>query len=105
MDKTKKLDHFQAKVFSGNRTTGESEIEFSGQGPQWENYRTIKLPGFNGSQTLNLDNFWLDVFTHQQCIVTAKLTGLETIVKYSNTQQLKEPFTIVASLTYTCENK
>lgn len=94
------LDQFQARIFTGSRTTGEPETDFSGNGQQWQNYRTIKLPGFDGSQTLNLDDFWLEVFTHQSSEVTAQITGLETISKYSNTQQLKERFTIVASLTY-----
>ena len=104
MKYTESLDHFQAKIFTGSRTCGDSETEFSGKGQQWLNYRSIKLPGFDGSQTLNLENFWLEVFTHQNSDVTAKLTGRETIVKYSNTQQLEEPFTIVATLTYTNED-
>jgi hypothetical protein len=100
MKGTNKLDHFQARIFAGSQIFGDSEFEFSGKGDQWMDYRSIKLPGFDGSQTLNLDDFWSDVFTHQHTDISAKLTGQETIVKYSNTQQLKEPFTIVASLTY-----
>ncbi|MBQ0756994.1 MAG: hypothetical protein KBT66_02790 [Amphritea sp.] len=105
MKNNKTLDHFKARIFTGSRTTGEPETDFSGNGEQWQDYRTIKLPGFDGSQTLNLDDFWLEVFTHQGSKVTAQLTGLETISKYSNTQQLKELFTIVASLTYIREDE
>lgn len=100
MTTNKTLQYFQAKIFSGIRTTGDSERDFSGEGHKWQDYRTIKLPGYSGSQTLNLDDFWLEVFTHQNNEVIVKLTGLETITKFSDTHQIKEPFTIVANLTY-----
>lgn len=104
MKNNKVLDHFHGRIYAGNRTTGEPETDFTGNGQQWSNFRSIKLPGFDGRQTLNLDNFWLEVFTHQSNEITTQLIGLETIIKHSNTQQLKQPFTIVANLTYTSED-
>lgn len=104
MNNNKTLDHFKAQIFAGKRTRGEAETSFSGHGQQWQDYRTITLPGFDGRQTLNLDDFWLEVFNHQKNEITVKLIGLETIVKYANTQQIKEPFTLVATLTYTAED-
>ena len=104
MGNDKFVDHFKAQIFAGNHTSGEAETSFSGNGQQWQNYRTVTLPGFDGRQTLNLDDFWLEVFNHQKNEVIVKLIGLETIVKYANTQQIKQPFTLVATLTYTDES-
>lgn len=106
---TKELKYFEAKIFLGAEAIGEPETEFSGAAQTWQDFRTIRLPGFDGSQTLNLDGFWLKVFNHQAtdiaklieiAEITEELTGVETITKYSNTQQLKQRFTIVASLSY-----
>lgn len=101
MKNNKTLDHFQASIFAGSQTTGETVMDFSGNGQQWQEYLTIKVPGFDGSQTVTLNDFWLEVFSHQSSKITAKLTGLETITKFGNSQQIKMPFTIIAHLTYT----
>lgn len=100
MASDKQLTFFQIKIFCGKSTQDTEERSYSESADKWEEYRCIKMPGFDGTQTIRLDDFWLTVFSDQPEHLQMEVIGLESIAKYSGVQQLKETFTIVAELTY-----
>ncbi|MFT7559760.1 MAG: hypothetical protein ACI93R_001675 [Flavobacteriales bacterium] len=100
MDNAKKLKMFTIKVFPVGLVNGEPETEYNGNGDEWRSCNQIKQPGFDGAQTINLDDLWLQVFSTYPKSIEVDVIGYETIVKYNNTQQLTEKFTIVADFCY-----
>ena len=95
-----KLKIFKIYLYPLNNTNVEATAEYTGSSNEWQSYRQIKLPGFDGSQTINLDDLWLNVFSNYPSNIQIDVTGIETIIKYSGTQQLTEKFTIIAELCY-----
>lgn len=100
MSDEKVLERFSVEIFPGHRITGDALAHYTGTGDQWQQYDLIKLPGFDGSQTIDLRDFWHTVFQQQPTHYQVGVTGRETIVKWSDTQQLTEAFTLVAELSY-----
>ncbi len=100
MANTSKLKKFKLTLYAGDNIDGEAVDEYQGAGEQWVNYQQLKLPGFDGSQTLNLQDFWLNVANTKPLAITTRIYGIETIVKWSNTHQIKNVFTLVAELSY-----
>ncbi|OOY35762.1 hypothetical protein [Solemya velum gill symbiont] len=96
----KQLMNFDLKLYPYHQVTSQYAGSFTGTGDQWKQYQTIKQPGFNGSQVIDLTNFWRIVIEHQPSHYQCDVIGLETIVKWSSTRQLKERFTLVAQMTY-----
>ena len=96
----KKLKVFCIRIFPAGLINGEAKVEYEGNGEEWHNYRQIKQPGFDGAQTINLNDLWLQVFSQYPKSIQMEVVGYETIVKYGNTQQLTEKFTVVADFCY-----
>ncbi len=91
---------FELRLYRGRNTDGEPEFSVSGSGDEWENYQRVRVPGFDGSVSISLEGFWAAVLEQQLHDATAEVTGYETIVKFGDTQQLKEDFTVVVQVAY-----
>ena len=100
MPDAKKLKAFTLRVFPAGLVNGESAVEYEGAVDEWHDYRQIKQPGFDGSQTIHLNDLWLQVFSQYPEKIQMDVVGYETIVKYNNTQQLTEKFTVLADFCY-----
>lgn len=100
MADVKTIKSFSVRVFPHQQLSAESVADFNGVGSLWQDYQYIKLPGFDGSQTVNLTDFWRAVFVHQPLHYQCDVIGCETIVKWSDTRTLKEKFTLIAEIVY-----
>ena len=89
---------FQLKVFRGKKVIEEPETTYSGCMDELTAYQVLKLAGFDGRITLRLDEFWNKVIQEDLVAYTTTLTGYETIIKFGNTMQLKEPFTVAVEI-------
>ncbi len=96
----KPLKNFHLQLFLHKQTDGEALASYIGNGEQWQQYRTIMLPGFDGSQCVDLTGFWHEAFSLQISHYEGDVIGRETIVKWFDTKQLTERFTAVADLIY-----
>ena len=100
MTNNNSLKDFRLQLFPQQQVAANAVASFTDTGDKWQRYLIIRLPGFDGSQSVDLTEFWHTVFeqcpTQHQCNVV----GRETIVKWSDTKQLTEHFTLIADLTY-----
>ncbi len=100
MTEAKEIKSFELELFPHQKLSADRVARFVGDGGDWQDYQSIKVPGFDGSQTINLTDFWCAVFEHQQSHYQCDVIGNETIVKWSDTRVLKEHFTLIARITY-----
>lgn len=94
------LTAFNLSLFLCGQNDAEPCAQYEGSGDEWTSYLQIKQPGFDGYQTINLEGLWENVFSNYPKRVHMEVIGLETIVKYSDTQQFTEKFILVAELYY-----
>lgn len=100
MAEAKEIKSFELELFPHQKLSAEMVARFVGDGGDWQDYQIIKVSGFDGSQTINLTEFWCAVFEHQKCDYQRDVVGRETIVKWSDTTVLKEHFTLIATIAY-----
>lgn len=91
---------FVLTVFEGSRTSGEATWEEEGTGADWQKLEALRLPGFDGRVHLPLSGFWPAAFADCSPRFEQQIEGLETIVKFGNTQQLRTLYTVVFEATY-----
>ena len=89
---------FQLKIFRDKKVADEPEATYTGSMDELTAYQVLKLAGFDGRITLRLDDFWNKVIEEGLSEYIATLTGYETIIKFGNTMQLKELFTVVVDI-------
>ena len=94
------IKNFTLELFNGNDVDREPEYSCQGVGLEWLNYQQIKLPGFDAMVSVSLESVWQEAIQQQKSSATVLVTGYETIVKFSNTMQLKTPFTAKLSINY-----
>jgi len=85
---------FTLTIYEGSNSNSEPVIVYDGVADDWLSYCTVHPRGFDQSYTLRLDGYWENVLTNQLTEYTETLIGYETIVKFGNTMQLKQPFTV-----------
>ena len=94
------LTRFYLQLFPQQQISVDAIASFADTGDQWQHYLRINLPGFDGSQSVDLSEFWNTVFSQQPNHHQCDVVGRETIVKWADTKQLTQHFTLVADLTY-----
>lgn len=97
------IKQFKLDVYRGKEVNNTPENSYSGVGHDWMSYRCIYLQGFDGRITLNLELFWKKVIANKLKTFSQTLLGYETIVKFGDTMQLKEAFTVHAEIAYSDE--
>jgi len=94
------IRNFQLQLFSGRSKKGECVFEKSSNSNNWQDYIDLKVPGFSGSVSVSLASAWHTVINEQLDSYSGLVTGYETIVKFGNTHQLKENYTVKISVNY-----
>ncbi|MEH6502824.1 MAG: hypothetical protein V7682_02860 [Cycloclasticus sp.] len=92
---------FLVEVFNGKKMDAEPEYTFQGENDEWLEYQNLRLQGFDGSISIQLENIWREVLNQQKSYFIAPVVGYETIIKFGNTMQIKTPFTVKISISYT----
>ena len=88
------IKSFELNIYRGQTVTDTPEYSVIGAGDDWANHTRLKFPGFDGSISLSLEDFWLNVLNNKTESCVQLLEGYETIIKYGDTMQLKEPFMV-----------
>lgn len=94
------VESFVLRLYRGRAATGDPELSVSGNGEEWKDYLRVRVPGFDGAVSVSLENFWSAVLGQRLESAESEVTGLETIVKFGGTMQLKETFTAVIEVAY-----
>ena len=94
------IESFELRLCRGPGAGGEPELSVSGSGDEWERYLRVRVPGFDGSVSIDLEGFWAAVLEQKLEAAEAEVTGYETIVKFGDTRQLREKFTAVVKISY-----
>jgi len=94
------IKNFKLELFNGDDVEAEPEYSCQGEGDEWLNYQQIRLPGFDTTVFVSLEAVWQQAIEQQKPSSIVSVTGYETIVKFSNTMQLKTPFTAKLSINY-----
>lgn len=91
---------FVLTAYEGSRTSGEAVWEEKGTGDDWQKLDALRLPGFDGRVHLSLSDFWSAALADGGPRFEQQIEGLETIVKFGNTQQLRTLYTVVLEAGY-----
>lgn len=91
---------FELKVYQGSEVRDEPDFHTAGSGEAWLDYTRLKMPGFDGSISLNLEGFWSTAIENRHQQYEASVIGLETIFKLGKQVQLKERFYATVTLVY-----
>jgi hypothetical protein len=83
-----------------NRQDFQPIVEYSDKGINWSDYQRLKVPGFDSVQTVCLTDFWNSILSEQIEEITVPVVGVETIIKWSNTRQIKQQFKLHARLIF-----
>ena len=89
------LTKFHLVLHRGKSASGPAELDVHGVGDERLAYSVVRRPGFDGSITVRLEDAWRRVIEGRLPRLAAPVTGLETIVKFGKTMQLRESFTVV----------
>jgi len=95
------IKHFTLELFNGDNLEKTPVYSCQGVGEDWLNYQQIRLPGFDSTISVSLVSVWQEAIEQRKSNHTTAVTGFESIVKFSNTMQLKTPFTAKLSINYT----
>lgn len=87
-------------IYDGSTAAGEPLRIEQGQGDDWQQLTVMSLYGFSGSATLKLHEFWQAALTAASPRFEQQVEGLETIVKFGNTMQLRPEYTLVLEAEY-----
>jgi len=85
---------FELRIFSGQTNQGKCEFETKIEPSEWPQFLQVKLPGFDGSVSVSLEEFWASALQSNQTYYSQAVFGYETIIKFNNTQQLKVPYLV-----------
>lgn len=91
---------FVLTVDEGRRNSGEAVWQEEGTGNDWQKLDALRLPGFDGRVHLSLSGFWSAALANRSVRFEQQIEGLETIMKFGNTQQLRTLYTVVLDATY-----
>jgi hypothetical protein len=94
------LKTFTLAIYESKNINREPILSYKGATDDWLKYSTVRPRSFDESYTLNLEDFWGKVLTNQFTEYTETITGYATIIKFSNTMQLKHSFTAYVVCTY-----
>ncbi len=105
MAKVKQLSRFSLVIYPNaflldSDTEFEPISQFEGDYSLLSQYQQVKIPGFDGAQTIRLEAFWGHVLPNQVTEIVFPVVGVETIVKWSNTRQIQEKFKLHAKLAF-----
>lgn len=86
---------FLLNIYAGRNATEEALWQEQGKGADWQKLDAIRLPGFDGRVHLPLVGFWAAALAARQPRFEQQVEGLETIVKFGDTMQLRTVYTAV----------
>lgn len=91
---------FLLSVYEGSHSSGEALWTEEGKTGDWQKLDALSLPGFDGRVHLPLGDFWLAALATPVARFEEQIEGLETIVKFGDTQQLRTRYTVVLEAEY-----
>ena len=94
------ITFFALTLYQGLDKSGTMVYQTKGIEKDIEDNQWFKFPGFDGVISLSLSSVWESALAHKHQYIEQRVYGYETIIKYNNTMQLKEPFTLILEIEY-----
>jgi hypothetical protein len=95
-DETRSIGSFRVNVY--HRSSADPVAQYVGTGDEWRLRSSLRTPIVDETYTVRVDGVWSDLLQGDQDRIEQDVEGLATIVKFSNTMQLREPFRVVIEI-------
>ena len=93
------ISNFRLQIFEGKQRT-DPHYDTSGTGDGWRDVMRVRVPGFDGSATVDLAELWATALGERRSRLEQTVIGRETIVKLGTTMQLRPEFTAILEIEY-----
>jgi hypothetical protein len=84
---------FRVSIFLGS--SKESLNEHVGIGEEWRDADILKARHLDDSYSVHVGSVWVKLLSGSDLCIEEEVVGFCTIIKWSNTLQLKQPFRVV----------
>ena len=89
---------FRLRLFTNHNTDVEPELDITGSTEDLADYMSISLPGFDTTVSVSFKDVWPAILNGNLKTYSGKVIGFETIVKFGNTMQLENIYTVMVEI-------